>query len=500
MITPTTTPRTRRLRIAVIVTATLAALAAALYAIDTRTDAISCALRIPARLDASTPARQGGFELIGIARGDKDIPVVTSSEVVHISGGSDGDTVLGIRCRWMPLNMPLDRQGFNGPIRVKGRSSLGSVFELPVNYADQHIAGDSERIREPSVIEPPIFGITIPGSYPPSYKWIDIEVVSTDGHKAAWRIIRLPRTHRAIKDPGNEPETVHTRDGVTISYSYNHKYPFQHNLQYRISHIPFHAPAGEHWEYVPDYTGCQNEWETLENTIRRRRAKSISVFGCEREITAEHPIAETTADYYNCPFPEARYYRSVGKLLRIATIDEPVAFENVPVAIEPLSIMPSNPTKPDPNVSYLLRPQSKMIATTPSGLALQLLPYPEHYTFVPGTDGVNASFILSRGMSWSSFDLAPLVDVPGSPLTRKYHKPVQIVGRPVGYTIGMYSHGSPSQANICFHGPSAALPTLKKFKLVLRQRVIVEETPMSFVVAGPSRFAAPASPKATRTP
>ncbi|HEY3332876.1 MAG TPA: hypothetical protein VGK19_22780 [Capsulimonadaceae bacterium] len=484
MTTPATTPRTRRLRIAAIVTGTLAALAAALYAIDTRTDAISCALRIPAKLDASTPAKQGGFEVVGIGRG---YPARYNDGRAGIPGREGamlpGDTLVSVVCR-LPPSKQLRSSSINSMFHASGRSSTGSKFAIDVLEGwmghEAHPSNRGDRL---------FFAICLPGTYPPNYRWIDITVTSTENHTATWRITRLPRTHRAIQRTDAVNSAIVTPDGIHAEYVARAVGENRWSLSSTAWQTQIGSRSDTHYELIPDLMYYQSEFETKDIASGSADWPYGSV--CIRSLemwpggTKVH-VAQLVRGGY----PETRRVRLFASLARIATLDEVIRFPDLP-------IVETTSTAKTGSLAYLSSPPANMAIVTPSGIKVTLLK--TEYTLMK--DQCRLQVTTTPKLTWAdNFNFAPSTRLTSSPLCAKYGKDVQIIAKSLHHpdVTSIRVDGGVELSFVRSTDSSAKAGTLP---IRIRQRCILERIPVSFTFdVTKLPIDAPAAPKATRKP
>ncbi|HEY3332873.1 MAG TPA: hypothetical protein VGK19_22765 [Capsulimonadaceae bacterium] len=478
--TTATTPRTRRLRIAAIVTATLAALAAALYVIDTRTDAISCGLRIPAKLDASTPAKQGGFELMGITRGRKDhgweFATADGKQNAYVFAEA-GDSELGIKCLWRPPVPGAELPGWDGKFHVTGRASTGSCFPLSFSTTDQingksiyHESTYGHPQNDAPLSFAPVIAIHIPGSYPKTYRWIDVTIESSDGHKACWRISRLPRTHRSIPAKIDDATTVTVANGVSVAataqmYSESSSWC---DVTYKLS--PHAGPKGETWQFTQLSGLAHTEWETRDAELDLKSINpSKDIGGLTRSFSSLKTITTGACGNFG-PYPEARHASFIADLTRVALLEETLEFPVTKAALGESG--------------------ESFIAETRSGVRVKLslasLDPPEQRAWIKATPGSGSD---------SFFTNAPFVRPIKSYLVSKYGKPVQIAVAMPGYYPAETQNLKDGTFSVSF---GRQRPSANKVLVLVRQRVILERIPVSFTFDRLNM--PPAIRKATRTP
>ncbi|HEY3332875.1 MAG TPA: hypothetical protein VGK19_22775 [Capsulimonadaceae bacterium] len=467
-----TTPRTRRLCIAAIVTATLASLAAALYIIDTRTDAISCALHISARLDSSTPARQGGFELVSISR-----PKMYESIMIQTGAGREtidyltapGDTVVGIRASFMPPLSKPDSRTWHGALRAHGRSSTGSEFEFPV--------ATTYRIDYSSVLVtsvPPAVAVVIRGSYPASYKWIDLTVETLDkARHATWRIVNLPRTHRAIPDTAGVNSTVASPDGARAHCVVRRWAPWSRDYDCGFSTELLKDDGKVYWQFTPSPAAAQYSWETRDAAISRRGLKpTIDIPWWTLRFNP--PRSPDFDAMMFCGYPETRRARVFGEFAQVAVLDEKVTFTNIPTCRGWCSGLQDSSA----DAALILNPSREMKAVTPSGIVVRMQSG-EHAPSQINATNANLEIEPSAGRD-DQFAEAPFVRIPLSPLYKKYGKDIQIAVQMEGQS-GRTSRTLPGfQSGYTFSGLRHSPPTMKSATFVIRQRCILKTIPASF--------------------
>ncbi|HEY3332874.1 MAG TPA: hypothetical protein VGK19_22770 [Capsulimonadaceae bacterium] len=474
MTTPATTPRTRRKRIAAIVTATLTAIAVALYATDTRTDIVESAVKVPAQLDASTPARQGGFELVKIERGQK------------------GGTKLRVACLYDPQE-PATADSWFGRFTASGKSSLGSTFPLgyPTPDYDRKLRSGTER--------PISLTIYVPGSYPNTYQWIDVRLESTDGHNAVWRIGRLPRTHRAIHAGATE-NTVATGSGGIQLIGSAVLVDKDVMCDFSFAHANAKMPIGESWQFTPFLSRGHTDWVTTDFEFSQLSSR---LFEYDEQPTYRYVSGKTVPGiivWAYGVYPESRFARCTGELQRVVDFDEYLTFDNVPIRYE-------GESKGSRHYDvYVMDPASPITKETPSGIEVKVLPPGD---MMKSVGCLNARISTSPGSGLSqSYAMAPSVRLARSPIFKKYHSDAQISVEPVGYTHGGGSPGGMRAWSL--NGTESRVSRVAKITLRIRQHSIVERIPVSFTfdisklqvqhVRPLHQNKKPAPPKATRTP
>ncbi|HEY3332878.1 MAG TPA: hypothetical protein VGK19_22790 [Capsulimonadaceae bacterium] len=495
----TPTPRTRRLRIAAVVTATLAALAAALYVIDTRTDAISYALNVPAMRDWSTPANQGGFELVNVQRGDAGLFGVGTASRSRTGGppmNYPGDTRLIIRCAWPNAGMLMNGLWKGQGIRASFRLSTGSVGHLPLGKCRQLDTNNEQKVGDSQQLE-----MFIPGHYPSDCRWIDATITSDDGHMATWRIVRLPRTYRVIAANDLFATTFTTPSGVVFKGVPRSGSKDHIDYLFSVSRSLVRLPPGESWQYTPARELSQIDWETKDIASRRDHYNpTLEDPGATWVYTKAQPGGMGDSAY--SPYPANRFCRFYGDVAHVATLDEHVTFRDVPIGKIPdrLGVAKSD------NAALTVRPPKPLTAISPSGVVIRVLP-PERYGSNLDRDlviGVETSVPVGF---YKYYIDAPFVNVPGSPLVKKYRKPIQLGLEFIDSTWSAWSISSGRKTFQVSTKPSNA-PTIPSFTVVIHQRAILERYPVSYTYDCTKvpldipklPIAAPAPPKATRTP
>lgn len=158
-------------------------------------------MKMAPKLDSSTPATQGGFELMGVERSTEEerAPRLTVGET-SIGGGIVGP--IGSVRVWFRLP-PSTGKG----IRIPRDDELQTYVEFPTGarYPVAWEVGDvSQRIVT----------LLIPGGYPPS-DWMDIVIGGKLG-KAKWRLQRIPKTPYAL--PASGSPTIE-KEGMKVAAS-----------------------------------------------------------------------------------------------------------------------------------------------------------------------------------------------------------------------------------------------------------------------------------------
>lgn len=164
---------------------------------------LSEALKVPAKLDSSTPAVQGGFEFLGAARVTEDERAPRLAYQDLLLGGGSG--FIGSSRIWFRL-----------PVSVAGKSPVpkDDSLKATVTFSD----GASYPAQwEMADLSQRIATLLIPAGHPPS-EWIDISIEEAQG-KAKWRITGIPKTPRAIP---TEAKATFEAEGLKLSASARH--------------------------------------------------------------------------------------------------------------------------------------------------------------------------------------------------------------------------------------------------------------------------------------
>ena len=115
---------------------------------------------------------------------------------------------------------------------------------------------------------------------------------------------------------------------------------------------------------TPSLGNAQFEWETRDEEVHRRHFDpTLEQTELSQAFDARKPVV-CYGDFGGCPYPENRYARGFAEVARVATVNEPVTFRNVPVLLDDNSEAQYNVLKPD----------KLLTAVTPSGVRIQLVP------------------------------------------------------------------------------------------------------------------------------
>jgi hypothetical protein len=152
-------------------------------------------MKMPAKLDSSTPATQNGFELLGTARiTEKERSPLLNVGETAVGGGLTGP--IGSTRIWFRLP-PANGNGLGIPSddELQAYVSFPNGERYPVRW-------------EMGELDQRIVTLLIPGGFPPS-EWIDIHLEGPLG-KTRWRFQRIPQTPYALPPSGRA--TVEAED------------------------------------------------------------------------------------------------------------------------------------------------------------------------------------------------------------------------------------------------------------------------------------------------
>lgn len=441
-------------------------------------------LRLPATRDWSTPALQDGMELASIGRDTGWIEVNGSAgpEVVDCFTQFHGNTLLGVCCRWTPRIDKAYRHRYGddwrGMFQAYGRSSTGSKFGLPVepSVGFGHLAADGciSGKRKPVTDAPPVIGVNLPGAYPASYRWIDVTLVSGDGHRATWRITNLPHTHRVPDLAGPENFAATTPDRVQVKLVPQQWKPRTGWYSYGLSARLIGGRTGQTWFLAAHRGQSQAQWETDDAVEARRKYNCLTDNDASPFRLSANKTVDGFGDYDNCPYPEDRYVRVFATLTKFATIDENVAFTGVPV-----KALADSGGRPDFDKGLsILNPLRPMTAKTPSGVQVRLL-----CPRINVANQANAGLFIDPDAGFGdTYAAAPFVWLPASPLCKTYRRPVQLTVLFQGRDSSGATKDQDHTATYAFRNVDCPGPLLHKAVFTIRQRAIVGQTPMSFVI------------------
>jgi hypothetical protein len=241
----------------------------------------------------------------------------------QVSSNRGARLFLGIRGNFippMPKSKPPDLPfSWARAFKAYARLSGGSEYRLGV------MASEPNSLFDGSV---PAFSVEIPGDYPDTCRWIDVTVETVDGHRATWRIVNLPRTHRVIQRPIRFNSTVTTPEGATVKGIPKQLRPGWRYMDYLL--MPVNSAKGEYWQFTPSPDEPRREWETRDVELQRRQSNpTIDYSKWSRLFHSKGGTHVTSLPIFGKD-PSSRYLRVFGDIAHIGTWTKPSRFTMCP--------------------------------------------------------------------------------------------------------------------------------------------------------------------------
>lgn len=267
------------------------------------------ALKIPAKLDRSTPAYQKGFEFLGAARVTEDdrSPRLPYGDITL--GGTSG--AVGSTRIWFRL--PPARSG-QSP--VPKDEDMSATIKFP--------DGEEYRARwEMAEISERIASLQIPAGHEP----VDaLEVRIADSQVAAnWRLIGLPKVPRAIPEHG---DSRFRAEGLQVSARARHRGRWMLNVEpmSRDSYSGMVELAIDGKDRTPDGLGLRATFDRFIPEYRHRA--DVEASQGSTMLVAGERVRETVPMTFPYVDRDAQIGVS-GEIQAIETSEEPITFENV---------------------------------------------------------------------------------------------------------------------------------------------------------------------------
>ena len=183
-------------------------------------------------------------------------------------------------------------------------------------------------------------------------------------------------------------------------------------------------------------------------------------------------------------YPESHFLWSFGEIDRMATLDERVTFQNVPIGYSKYS---SEELKRD---ICELEPDDPITEVTPSGISVTLIPGTGDLTGSYYDSGATLRVSPQVGLSDQTFRSdgqpdtyynAPFTTLRESPLYKKYGTSVQmIVIVPDGFATPDGLVPDPQHEPPLFKEPTPTSNKLQSVTFIIRQPTIIKRYPVSF--------------------
>ncbi len=440
------------------------------------------------QLDSSTPRVQGGYTLAEAHVEGSANPTVAAFVLIQppslpdcqSENEEDGYTLYAL-----PGGSPGPYNRFTTPptapiIQATAQTSEGDV--LPLTW---WIVGDTHA--------PKYLRVDIPGGYSNACRFMDITLVTRTGAFPKWRIMRLPSMRRNIPDAPTV-QTMQNVKGIPVSARAwrIHKEAF-------LQLLPILPPASHQWEIAS--ADARSEFEKFGQA---HAPDPDPVFyrpieGRSGQFTPNDTgsgskwfgslITRFPADYRS----SSRYVRLDCDLVQFETLEERVTFPNVSIRPYTYSNGTGEAKMPNVDQAYYLSVPKPITLTTASGVSVTLPVQGKSETGV--ADG-RINVYLSVKRSYSTGEL------PNSPLTRQFGKPVTIgldftpPNYAGGWAIGPddtndYELQRDQNPNWSFKLPREQMqkiplylapPSRRNLTVIVRQRAELQRLPLSFTV------------------
>ncbi len=427
-------------------------------------------LRRPPLLDPSTPATQDGYTLVEmrrLPRPSEPICYGPDRSAFQFSPQGYGGSALWIGSTHLPAaeNYPNSPCSFAGTLRPGEKETPVRAYARNTRVTGTASNGDVFPLEWwlMSGKEGEFLMVQLPAGYPDTYRYIDVSLADAAGHKARWRIARLPKMTRAL------PQTAKVVDHAAVA-------GFDVRVAARWSgsmtgclepDIVATAPPGaEHqWELACS-TPIRMEWQPL------RIADRVNHPHGTMHPSFTHGRAEmrgSGSDSYT-PYPQAnRFCRLDVAVRQYETYSETITFRDVTVTGNGIGELDT--TGPD-------------TLTTPSGLVVTLShAYPRNER-TPATLTANTQVQFRLLVPQANEKLV----LPKCPLARQFHRPVSVrFDGPPGAATHMWSSSGKERQGL-FELPKGAPRFYREFPVTVTYRVDLQSYPMTFTVPiGPAR-------------
>ena len=422
--------------------------------------------------DASTPAIQNGFTLENVqrwrgGRGLLQIPKWTrqtprgAQEFEYNQNGTalQDTTLLWISAPAQPHGTDLYQwsRGFS----AVGRASNGDTFRLPCSLG--RIYG----------FDPPaMLCVSIPTCFPDTYRFIDVSLRGKSGEVAHWRIKGLPSTTQRIAPNVAVVESVSQPD-ITIHGRANRP-PGTDQVHYYLDLISPGRPAHQWATNVrsvefdwmptpssPDLLPMGGETAPMERVTKPEERKG------KKSVWRVGGMGTETDNPYHTA---ARFVRVQVELTEFETYEETVTFHDIAIPV------PAD--NKDATIQPLVR-QAQTV-TTPSGISV---------TLKASSSGSPGAQLSGQGKVLAPlFGITPVtsanrpVDLPASPLSRTYQKPVRISLRATAPFKQQMSDNDNAKACVYMTLPPAMPTHLKELSMLVQQRVNLRTIPVTLTL------------------
>ena len=421
--------------------------------------------------NASTPAAQNGFALANVQRWHEgrtgflpawtgQTPRGTQKFEANIDGMALRDTTM----LWISAPAPpsgTDLYQWSRGFSATGRASNGDTFRLPCGLAHTYSFDPAAMLY-----------VSIPTCYPDTYRFIDVTLLGKSGEAAHWRIKGLPATTQRIA-PNAAVVESDSQAGITLRGRANRP-PGTDDVNYYLDLISPGPPAHQ---WATSVRSVEFDWmptpyspDLLQSSGETYPAERITKPDAREGKQPVWRVGGFGTGTHN-PYPAAnRFLRLQVELTEYETYDETVTFHNLAVPIQ------------TDNKDATIQPvvAQAQTVTTPSGIAVTL----------KAQSGSPPRVLLSgQGKLLAPlFGITPVtraekpVDLPASPLARKYGKPVRISLRAAAPFKQQMSDNDNADTHVYMTLPTALPTHLKELPIVVQQRVKLRTVPVTLTL------------------
>ena len=421
--------------------------------------------------DTSTPAAQNGYALAAVQRWRESRGSFLPAWTRQTPGGTqkfeynmDGMALRDTTLLWISAPAPpggTDLYQWSRDFSAMGRASNGDTFRLPCALAHTYSFNPAAMLC-----------VCIPTCYPDTYRFIDVTLQGKSGEAAHWRIKGLPPTKQRIA-PNAAIVESNSQAGITVRGRANRP-PGTDDVKYYLDLISPGSPAHQ---WATNVRSVEFDWmptpsspDLLQGsgeTYPRERITKLDARKGKRPVWRVGGFGTETHNPYHAA---NRFLRVQVELTEFETYDESVTFHDLAIPV------PAN--NKDVTIQPLV-PQAQTV-TTPSGIVVTL----------KASDGTPPG----NSLSGQGTVLAPLfgitpvtsadkaVDLPASPLARKYGKSVRIALKAVAPFQQPMSMIDAANTRVYMTLPTAMPAHLKKLSMVVQQRVKLRTVPVTLTL------------------
>ena len=452
-----------RLKLALLAAAALAVFALLIRQVTQATHRTFGGRPTVAQLAHATSAYQNGLTLMEITNVSPDRNYSFSDKGQEDNGGSstytEADTGLWIKLP-RSVSLPIICSGdadisCQNLLTITARTSDGR--ELPLHWR----TSTSRSSNEPTYIL-----ASIPTGYPDTVRWADVTLEDYHGDSATWRILHLPPMQHALAPPVTPQTTFHQGNISATADAYRGNDSSGNRTGPRILFDlrGTITRAAHQWE-VGRLTETR-EWEPP-NSVSPEAGSTFGTSKTGSKVSFEMSRQQIGWNRTEPYLKDDHWVRLGAQLQEFETYDETVTFHNVSVV------------KVSSGGRFIAGSTPQTV-TSPSGVTVTLVDVQNQknaggFGGLVGSNGdgnVQLAYLQTRS----------LPSLPGSPLWRKYKRPLTLSA-----DFALLYHGSSSSqgdkdGTYSFRSDKPLPKVMANFPVILRQRVDLGAAPMTFTL------------------